>query len=96
MNRICMVLLILFLVLGGYTFGRSNDESGVESKAMEEIKYLKKKASGVVKKLKEDVRVLKVERAYEKALEEEPKPPAGEIEGAEGALLGEGFASPPE
>ena len=96
MNRICMVLLILFLVLGGYTCGRSNDESGVESKAMEEINSLAKKASGVVKKLEEDVKVLKVERDYEKALEEEPKPPAGEIEGAEGALLGEGFASPPE
>ena len=97
MNRICMVLLILFLMLGVYTCGRSNDESGVESKVMEEIKSLEKKASGVVKKIEEDYRVLEGEKDYKKALKEEPKAPAeAREEGVGGVVLGGGLASPPE
>ena len=97
MNRVCMVLLILFLMLGGYTCSRFNDISGVESEAMEEVKSLEKKASGEVKKLEEDYRVLAREKDYKKYLEEEPKAPLEALEeGAGGVILGEGLASPPE
>lgn len=97
MRKACVVIVILLLALGGYACGRSNDESGVESKAMEEIKSLEKKASGEVKKLEEDYRVLEAEKDYKKALEEEPKAPPEAMEEAEGGvILGERLASPPE
>ena len=61
------------------------------------MKSLEKKVTGEVKNLEEDYRVLEGEKNYRKALEEEPKPPAGAIEGAQtGVLLGEEFGSPPE
>jgi len=83
MNRIeyAWFLLILFLMIGGYTGGCSNDESGVASKVKEEVKSLEKKASGAVKKLEEDYRVLEGKKDYEKALEEEPKAPPEAMEG---------------
>ncbi|KPJ86844.1 MAG: hypothetical protein AMS17_10785 [Spirochaetes bacterium DG_61] len=97
MRKTCVVIVILLLALGGYTCGRSNDESGVESKVTEEVKSLEKKASGEVKKLEEDYKVLEAEKDYRKALEEEPKAPPEAIEEAEGGVsLEEGLASPPE
>ena len=97
MNKICVVMLILGLLLVGTSCGRSNEKSEVESKIVEEVKSLEKKASGEVKKLEKDVKLLREgEKDYEKALEEEPKPPADAMEGVEGALLGEEFDSPPE
>ena len=97
MNRISVVLLILFLMIGGYTGGCSNDESGVGSKVKEEVKSLEKKASGEVKKPEEAYRVLEGEKDYKKYLEEEPKaPPETMEEGAGGVVLGGGLDSPPE
>jgi hypothetical protein len=90
MNRTSVVLLIMFLMLGVYACGRSNDESGVESKAKGEIKSLGKKASGEVKEVEEDYRVLEAEKDYEKALKEEPKaPPEAFEEPMEGDNFGE-------
>ena len=97
MNRICMVLLILFLTLGGYACSRPNDESGVESQAKDEIQSLEGKVSGEAKKLEEDYGVLEAEKDYKKALEEEPKASPETMEEAEGAVdLGEAFDSPQE
>lgn len=49
---------------------------------------MKEKASGEVKELEEHYKTLESEKDYEKALEEEPTPPAEAMEG-EGDLLGE-------
>ena len=97
MKRVSMILLILFLLLGGYACGRSGDKSGVESNAKEEVQSLEQKASGEVKNVEEDYRTLEEEKDYKKALEEEPKaPPVVLEEGKEGDLSAEGFDSPPE
>ena len=97
MNRICMVLLILFLMLGGYACSRSSDESGVESKVEEEVKSVEKDVSGEVKNLENDYGTLEAEKDYEKALEEEPKASPEVLEDAAGGVaLEEGLASPPE
>ena len=69
----------------------------MESIVEEEVKSLEKKASGEVKKLEENYRVLEAEKDYKKALEEEPKaPPSVLEEGKAGALSGGGLASSPE
>jgi Skp family chaperone for outer membrane proteins len=90
MNRTCIAAAIIFLLLGGYSCGRSDEKSEVGSKVKEEVGTLANKVSGEVKKLEEDYKVLEAEKDYEKALEEEPKAPA-EAMGEEGALLGEEF-----
>ena len=90
MNRTCIAAAIIFLLLGGYSCGRSGEKSEVGSKVKEEAETLKGKVSGEVKKIEEDYRVVEVNKDYEKALEEEPKAPA-EAMGEEGALLGEEF-----
>ena len=91
MNRTCIAAVIILLLLGGYSCGRSGEKSEVGSKVKEEAETLKGKVSGEVKKIEEDYRVVEVNKDYEKALEEEPKAPA-EAMGEEGDLLtGEGF-----
>ena len=86
MNRTCIAVAIIFLLLGGYSCGRSGEKSEVGSKVKEEAETLKGKASGEVKKIEEDYKVVEVNKDYEKALEEEPKDPAGAIP-EEGDLL---------
>ena len=93
MNKICVVMLILGLLLVGTNCGRSNEKSEVESKVVEEVKSLEKKASGEVKKLEEDIKVLEEEKDYEKELEEAPKLPAEAMKGA-GVPPEEGLAPP--
>ena len=90
MNRTGIAVVIIFLVLGCYSCGSSGDQSDGESKVKGEIEALKEKASGEVKELEEHYKTLEAEKDYEKALEEEPKPPAEAMEG-EGDLLGEEF-----
>jgi len=90
MNRTGIAVVIILLVFGGYACGSSSDQSGGESKVKGEIETLKEKASGEVKELEEHYKTLEAEKDYGKALEEEPKPPAGTMEG-EGDLLGEEF-----
>jgi hypothetical protein len=97
MNITFVIMLILFLMFGGYCCGRSNDGSKVESKAKEEVKSLEKEATGEVKELEKDYKVLEGEKDYKKALEEEPKAPPDAIKEPMG---GKGFeerdVSPPE
>ena len=90
MKRTGIVVLLIFLVFSGYSCGRSDDQSDMESKVKEEVETLKEKASGEAKELEEHYKTLEAEKDYEKALEEEPKPPAEAMEG-EGDLLGEEF-----
>jgi hypothetical protein len=96
MNRTGIAVVIIFLVLGGYSCGRSDDKSEVESKVKKEVKALEKKASGEVKKQEDHYKTLEAEKDYEKALEEEPKAPAEAIMGEEGVVLGEEFDPPIE
>ena len=90
MNRTCIAAAIIFLLLGGYSCGRSGEKSEVGSKVKEEVETLKGKVSGEVKKLEEDYRVVEVNKDYEKALEEEPKDPAGAVQEKGALLTGEG------
>jgi hypothetical protein len=94
MKRTSMVLLILFLIIGGYTCGCSNDKPGVESKVKEAVKSLEDNVVGEAEKLEEDYRVLEAEKDYKRALEEEPKAPPEAMEGP--GVVGEGLVSPPE
>ena len=87
MNRICMVLLFLFLALGGYTCGRSNDESGVESKVEREVQSLEKDVSGEVKKAEDDYGTLEAEKDYVKDLKKEPKASPEVLEDAAGGVV---------
>jgi len=81
MKRTGIVVLLIFLVFSGYSCGRSDDQSDMESKVKEEVETLKEKASGEAKELEEHYKTLEAEKDYEKALEEEPKPPAEAMEG---------------
>ena len=99
MNRTGIAVVIILLLLGGYSCGRSDDKSEVESKVKKEVKALEKKASGEVKELEEHYKTLEAEKDYGKLLEEEPKAPAeaiGEGMGEEGVLLGEELDPPIE
>jgi hypothetical protein len=97
MNITFVILLIVFLMFEGLSCGRSKDESRVESKAKEEVKSLGKEATGEVKELEKDYKVLEGEKDYRKALEKEPKAPPDAIKEPMG---GKGFeerdVSPPE
>jgi hypothetical protein len=73
MKRLLLVWVVLFLTIGGYTCGCSNDKPGVESKTKEAIKSLEENVAGEVKKLEKDYRVLEAEKDYKKALEAESK-----------------------
>ena len=73
MKRLLLVWVVLFLIIGGYTCGCSNDKHGVESKAKEAVKSLEENVAGEVKKLEKDYRVLEAEKDYKKALEAESK-----------------------
>jgi hypothetical protein len=95
MNRTGIAVVIISLVLGGYSCGRSDDKSEVESKVKEEGEAMVNKVSGEVKKVEDDYKVLEAEGDYEKELEEEPKAP-GEAMGDAGVLLGEEFEGPIE
>ena len=44
MNRTCVILLILFLILGGYSCGRSSEKPKGEQKVMEKKKSLVEEA----------------------------------------------------
>ena len=90
MNRTGIAVVITLLVFGGYACGSSGDQSDGESNVKREIETLKEKASEEVKELEEHYKTLEAEKDYEKALEEEPKSPAGSME-VEGDLLGEEF-----
>jgi len=97
MKRTSVILLALFLIIGGYTCGCTNEKSEIESKAKEATKSLEENVAGEAKKLEKDYRVLETEKDYKKALEEEPKAPPEQLaEGEAGALSAEGFDSPPE
>ena len=96
MRKVCVVIVILLLALGGYACGQSNDESGVESKVEGEVKSLEKDVSGEVKNLEDDYGTLEAEKDYVKDLEEEPKVSPEVLEDAAGgAALEEGLASSP-
>jgi hypothetical protein len=92
MNRTGIAVVIIFLVFGGYACGPSGDQSDGESKVKGEIETLKEKASGEVKELEDHYKTLEAEKDYEKALEEEPKPPAGAMDEAGAVLEEEGVA----
>ena len=44
MNRTCIILLILFLILGGYSCGRSSEKPKGEQKVMEKKESLAEEA----------------------------------------------------
>ena len=97
MKRTSAILLALFLIIGGYTCGCSNDKSAIESKTKEATKSLEEDVTGKAKKLEDDYRVLEAEKDYKKALEEESKlQPKGMNETDGKVVLGEELASPPE
>ena len=91
MNRTGIVVVIILLLLGGYSCDGSDEKFEVESKVKEEVEALKGKVSGEAKKLEEDYRVVEVDKGYEKTLEEEPKDPAGAVPEKGDLLTGEGF-----
>jgi len=94
MNRTGIAVVIILLLLGGYSCGRSDDKSEVESKVKKEVKALEKKASGEVKELEEHYKTLEAEKDYGKLLEEEPKVPAGGMDDV-GAVFEEEGVEPP-
>ena len=97
MKKACVVVLFLFLLLFQYACGRSDEKSEVESNVKKEVQSIEKKASGEMKNLEEDYKVLEEEKDYKQALKEEPKPPASAVEGLQSEVgLGEEFNSPPE
>jgi len=88
MNKASAVSLILFLICGVNTCGRSTNESKVESKAKEEINSLEKGATSELKGLEKDYKTLEGESDYKKALEKEPEAPPDAVKEPMG---GEGF-----
>ncbi len=73
MRKACVVIVILLLALGGYACGRSNDESGVESKVEGEVKSLEKDVSGEVKKERMIMGLWKQKRIMRKLLKKNPR-----------------------
>jgi len=95
MKRTSVVLLIVFLIIGGHICGCSDDKSEVESKAKDAVKSLENKVIGEVKKIEQDYRVLEAEKDYKKALEAESKLQPEAINEADGKVdLGGGVTSP--
>jgi len=58
MNKLCIVIVIVQLMLGGYCCGRSDDKSEVETKVKEDVESLENKAAGEVKHLEGDIGLL--------------------------------------
>ena len=93
MNRACIAVAIILLVLGSSSCSRSGDQSDVESKVKQEVESLNEKAAGEVKKVEEDYRTLEAEKDYAKDLEEEPKPPDGAMDEVGAVYEEEGVTS---
>ena len=92
MKRTGLIVIIIILMMGGYSCGPSGDRSDMESKVKGEVETLKEKVSEEEKALEEDFETLQTEKDYEKALKEEPKAPAETMEqAAGGAIEGEDF-----
>ena len=90
-----IVLLIVFLIIGGHICGCSDKEPEVESKAKEAVKSLENKVIGKVKEIEQDYKVLEAEKDYKQALEAESKLQPETINEADGkAILGGGITSP--
>jgi len=58
MNKLCIIIVIVQLMLGGYCCGRSDETSEMETKVKEEAESLESKAAGEAKHLEGDVGLL--------------------------------------
>ena len=95
MKRPSVILLIVFLIIGGHICGCFDDKSEVESKVKEAVKSLENKVVEEVKEIEQDYRILEAEKDYKKALEAESRLQPETMNEADGeAILGGGVTSP--
>ena len=92
MNKLCIIIVIVQLMLVGYCCGRSDEKSAIETKVKEEVTSLEGKAVGEEKQLEEDIGMLEKDpkKLGEKVGKEEEKiPPPQEEWGHEPESMGE-------
>ena len=82
MNKLCMIIVTVQLMLGGYCCGRSDEKSEMETKVKEEVKSFEEKVDGKAKHLEEDVGILEEDpkKLGEAMGKEEEKVPAPQEE----------------
>jgi hypothetical protein len=92
MNKLCIVIVMVQLMLGGYCCGRSDETSEGETKVEEEVTSLENKAAGEAKHVKSDIGLFEEDpKNLGNAMgkEEEKIPPPQEDWGHESESMGE-------
>ena len=92
MNKLCIIIVIVQLMLAGYCCGRPDEKSAIETKVKEEVTSLEEETAAEEKQLEEDIGMLEEDSkklGKEIGKEEEKIPPPQEGWGHEPESMGE-------